>query len=289
VRDIDMRAFLRHVFTETRQSIARNSTAFAMATSVQSVCLILLGVFFLVAFNLGIVVRSTSRYIELHVFLTEGADAGAVEDQLRCITGIAGTRFVSKEEALTELKTELGEDSSIVDVLGSNPLPSSVRATLAPGAASADGLKDLQAKIGLLPGVAEVWSGQESLARLARVMRVSIWLGIGLLVVVSLAVAFIVFQTVDTSIASRRQEIEIMELVGATRSAVRTPFLLEGVLQGLLGGLCASLVVLLFARVAALVLPEPVVPVGALFALNLGLGCMLGLVGSTLALGRIRK
>ncbi len=279
----------RHILSETGRSISRNRATFALATTVQAICLTLLGIFLLLAVNLGVVVRSAGRNIELHVFLTEDADAQSLGDRIRCITGVADTRFVSKEEALAELVAELGEDSSLVTALGSNPLPASIRVSLQPGFSNPALLADIEAKVRLLPGVSEVWSSQEGLVRLNRLLRATVWLGLGILVIVSLAVAFIVFQTVDSSISSRAREIEIMELVGASRSVVRAPFILEGIVQGILAGACAFTAVLLLAWVAATVLPAPVVPVWTLLTANLGLGALLGLAGSLVALDRISR
>lgn len=280
---------ISHVLVETGRSIGRNRTTFLLATSVQAVCFTLLGIFFLVTHNVALVGRAAEKNIELHAFIADDADPDPLVDQLRCITGVAGAEFVSKDQALAELAAELGDDAGIVDALGYNPLPAAIRVSVETGFASAQALHDIETKAALLPSVTEVWSGQESLARLNRLLRTAIWLGTALLVLVSIAVAFIVFQTVDSSITRRRREIEIMELVGASRSVVRAPFVLEGVLQGALGGLAAFAVVLLLARLASWILPVPFVPVPALLALNLTLGCLLGLVGSWLALGHSRQ
>lgn len=278
----------RHILVETGRGIRRHATTFLLAASVQAVCLTLLGIFVVLAHNIGVVARSVARKIELHAFLSDDADAAAVQDRIRCITGVAGTRLVTQEDALAELQTELGTDAAILEALDANPLPASVRVSLQPGSAAAL-LADVEAKIALLPGVTEVWSGQEPLARLGQLVRAAVWLGLALLIVVSLAVAFVVFQTVDSSIASRQREIEIMDLVGAGRSAIEAPFTLEGILQGLAAGACALIVVLLLVKLSSLVLPAAEVPVGTLVAVSLGLGSLLGLVGSRLALNRIRR
>jgi cell division transport system permease protein len=98
-----------------------------------------------------------------------------------------------------------------------------------------------------------------------------------------------VFQTVETSIVTRLHEIEIMELVGATRGMVRAPFLIEGALQGVLGGTVAFVLVFVLVRIAATVFPAPVFPAAGVAALNLLLGMVLGLLGAGVALNRIRR
>ncbi len=278
-----------YILQETGRSIGRNRTAFILATSVQAVCLTLLTIFLVVTLNIGAVARSAGRNIELHAFVAPDADVQSLQGRIGRISGVASTRFVSKEQALAELRTELGEDAGIVEALGTNPLPPSIRVSLLPGHASPPALADMEKKVGLLPGVTEVWSGRESLSRLDRVLKTAIGLGIAVLVIVSLSVVFIVFQTVDSSIITRSREIEIMELVGATRAMVRVPFMLEGTLQGLLGGTVAFLLALVLYRVAGLVLPAPVFPLGSVLAFDLVLGSLLGLLGSVIALNRIRS
>jgi len=278
-----------HVWREAWRSVRRNRTSFLMATSVQTVCLTLLSIFGLGTLNLSAVVRSARSGIEVHAFLADNADVAALEDRIRCVTGVTATRYVSKDEALLELKSEIGEDAATADVLAENPLPASIRVSLAPGYVTEAALADIEAKLALFPGITEVWSGRESLARLDRVLRTAIAVGIGLLIIVSLSVVFIVFQTVDSSISGRSREIEIMELVGAPLTMVRLPFMLEGAGQGLVAGIVSFLLVFLLARVVASVIPSPIVPVGLLAGFDVLLGGLLGLAGSVLALDRLRR
>ena len=97
------------------------------------------------------------------------------------------------------------------------------------------------------------------------------------------------FQAVETSILTRAREIEIMELVGATRAMVRAPFVVEGTLQGLLGGAVALLLITVLWLTVASVFPRPVFPLGGVALLSLGLGALLGFLGSTTALGRLHQ
>ena len=280
---------ISHILQETGRSINRNRTAFFLATSVQAVCLTLLSIFLVLTFNLGAVVHSASKNIQLNVFLSPDADTQSLQGRIRRVTGVADTRLVTKEEALAELRTEMDKDAEVIDALGTNPLPASIRVSLLPGYASPAALASLEKKVGLLPGVTEVWSGRESLSKLDQILRTAIGIGIAILVIVSLSVIFIVFQTVDSSIVTRSSEIEIMELVGASRSTVQVPFILEGTLQGFLGGIIAFILVFILGRIISFVLPAPIFPFGSLLAIDLVLGGLLGFLGSVIALNRIRR
>lgn len=277
----------RYLLTETGRGIRQHIVTFLLSCAVQAVCLTMLGLFAVLAHNVMLVARSATRRIELHAFLSDEADAVAVQNRIRCLTGVAQTTFVSQEDALVELKAELGMDSVLATALETNPLPASIRITLQPGI-DVGTLKELERKITLLPGVTEVWSGQETLVRLNRLVQTALWAGLILLSIVSLAVAFVVFQTIDASLAARRREIEIMQLVGADRLTVEAPFLLEGTAQGVLAGTIALAVVWILGRITSLVLPAIELPFLPLLVAIPGLGFLLGLIGSRLALNRLR-
>jgi cell division transport system permease protein len=271
------------------RSVSRHRLSFLMATAVQVVCLTLLGLFVLSAVCLARFAATARRQLEVQVFLDADADVVAIESRIARIAGVASTRYVSQEEALADLERELDADSTVLAVIETNPLPASIRVTLTPGAVDPTELETLERKLALLPGVAEVWSGVETLARLARLLRAIVAATVAVIAISSLAVVFIAFETVEASLLARAREIEIMELVGATRTAVRLPFVIEGCVQGLLGGIAASL--LLFVLVAigsALVIPFPF-SLWPIAAAGTGLGLALGLLGSLFALERLPR
>ncbi len=280
---------LSYLFQETFRSISRNRGSFILAATVQAICLILLSIFIVLTWNVVRLSATASRRIELYAFVTEQAEPELLKGRIGALDGVAQARYVSKDEALTELRSDLGPDSGLVDALGENPLPPSVRITVRPGFASAAELEGIERKTMLMPGVTEVWSGKEMIERLSRITRTVLFLDIGILVIVFCAVLFIAFQTVESSIASRRHEIEIMELVGATDATVRLPFIIEGTCQGLLGGLAAFVLVLVLHRITAAAIPASTLPTGIVVLADLVLGAFSGTVGSLMALSRIHR
>ena len=280
---------LSYIFQEAFRSIARNRGSFVLAATVQAICLALLSIFIVLTWNVVRLSASASRRIELYAFVTDDADPEVVKGRIGALDGVAQARYVSKDEALAELRSDLGADSGLVDALGDNPLPPSVRVTVRQGFASLGELDAIEKKIALMPGVTEVWSGKEMVERLGRITRTVMFLDIGILVIVFCAVLFIAFQTVESSIASRRHEIEIMELVGATRATVRLPFVIEGTGQGLLGGVAAFVLVLILHRITAAVIPASALPTGIVVLADLGLGTLSGVTGSLIALNRFHR
>ena len=280
---------LSYILQEAFRSMNRNRGSFILAATVQSICLVLLSVFIILTWNLARLSEAARRHIELYAFVGDQADPAVLVERISSLDGVAQARYVPKDEALTELRTDLGPDSSLVDALEQNPLPSSVRITVRSGFASLSELTALEQKIQLIPGVTEVWSGKEMVERLERITRTVTFLDIGILAIVFLAVLFIAFQTVESSIASRHHEIQIMELVGATGAAVRLPFLFEGTAQGICGGAAAFVLAVIFHRLAAVVIPATALPIGVVLLADLGLGALSGVAGSLIALNRIHR
>ena len=280
---------LSYILQEALRSINRNRGSFILAATVQAICLVLLSVFIILTWNLVRISETASRRIELYAFVSDQADPTLLEGRIGSLDGVARARYVSKDEALSELRTDLGPDSSLVSALEANPLPPSVRITVRSGFASLSELAAIEQKILLIPGITEVWSGKEMVDRLDRITRTVMFLDIGILVTVFCAVLFIAFQTVESSIASRRHEIEIMELVGATGATVRLPFVIEGTAQGILGGAAAFVLAVVFYRLTAVVIPASALPTGLVLLADLGLGALSGIAGSLIALNRIHR
>jgi len=280
---------LSYIFQEALRSINRNRGSFILAATVQAICLVLLSVFIILTSNLVRLSETANRRIELYAFVGDQADPAVLQDRIGSLDGVARALYVSKDEALVELRTDLGPDSSLVAALENNPLPPSIRITVRSGFASLAELASLEQKILLIPGVTEVWSGKEMVEQLERITRTVMFLDIGILVIVFCAVLFIAFQTVESSIASRRHEIEIMEVVGATGTTVRLPFVIEAIAQGILGGAAAFVLTFVFYRLAAVVIPASVLPTGLVLFADLGLGALSGIAGALIALNRIHR
>jgi cell division transport system permease protein len=220
--------------------------------------------------------------------------ARAVADRVR--TGEPGAEvvFVSPAQALDRLRVQLGDLGSALDGLSRNPLPPTVE--VAPRAGS--DLRALAGRVSQVAGVAEVDYGREWVDRLEALASALRGFGTASLALVGLAALLVVANTIRLAVYARRDEIEIMKLVGATDGYVRAPFLLEGALQGLCGSALAAAGLLSVQR---LLLPRA----GAAFAFAAGAqaphlaaqhcavlagaGALVGLCGSYLAVARFLR
>ena len=225
------------------------------------------------------------------------AQAAALAARIRAQQPEAQVAYVDRELALKRLRVELGDLSGALDALPQNPLPASLEVT-PPGSLPPGGLRVLAAELGQLPGVREVEYGREWLDKLEALGRGLRNFGAGALLAVLGAALLVVANTIRLAVYARRDEIEIMKLVGATDTYVRAPFLLEGALQGLIG---AALAVASVVSLERWVLPQ--VKQALVFAAGvpaprmdllqsaslLGAGTLVGLFGSWLAVSRFLR
>ena len=273
--------------------------------SLVSVLTISLALFIGAAFALGLFAARTlltswgaqaSVTLYLDRDITD-AQALALVQQVRERSADVEVAYVDRGLAMSRLRTELGDLAGALDGLSQNPLPPSLEVTPSASLPPA-GVRVLAAQLGQLPGVTEVDYGREwldKLEALARGMRV---FGAGALFTVLGAALLVVANTIRLAVYARRDEIEIMKLVGATDGYVRAPFLLEGALQGLIGAALALGAVVAvqkwllpgatqaFAFAAGIRTP-PLSP--AYGAGLLGTGAVVGLFGSWLAVARFLR
>jgi cell division transport system permease protein len=205
--------------------------------------------------------------------------------------------YVDRQQALQRLRVELGELGGALDGLAENPLPASIEVTPL-GALPPGEVRAVASRLAKVPGVAGVEFGREWLDRLEALGRTVRALGAGGLLLVLAAAMLVVANTIRLAVYARRDEIEIMKLVGATDAYVRAPFLLEGALQGLFGALlaCGGLFTVerwvlpqaaaAFSFAAGVAAPSLGPAGGALLA---GCGAVVGLVGSYLAVARFLR
>jgi cell division transport system permease protein len=204
---------------------------------------------------------------ELFVFLevdAESADTGEIESRLRSRRDLAGYRFEPRAKALAELKatTGLGE---LIDSLGRNPLPDGFVVRASSGA-PAD-LEALRAEILSWPKVDHVQLDTDWARKLDAALSLGRLAILVLAVLLGVAVVALTFNTIRLQIVTRRQEIEVASLIGATPSFVRRPFLYFGFTVGLLGGAAACLIVAAGIRL----LSDRVAEIGTMTGWNLAL------------------
>jgi cell division transport system permease protein len=152
---------------------------------------------------------------------------------------VASRDYVSKADALVRFKQTFGELAAGVDGLGDNPIPASIEVRLRPGPGASAAVDALAARLREMPGVADVRYDRQWLIRVLAAIGIVRAVGLVLACVLSVAAALTVANVVRLALYARRDELDIMQLVGAPQAYIRGPFVMEGVLQGGLGALIA--------------------------------------------------
>jgi cell division transport system permease protein len=188
--------------------------------------------------------------IELEVFIPDDATQAEVADlgtKIRAIPHVKSTQFVSKADALRILRQRLGKSSSIVNDLPGNPLPRSYRIRLDDPGNGALVKKSLEPPGAngkpqpISSAIDEVKNREDETSKILSATKTIKILLASLAALLVLASILLVANTIRLSVFSRRREVEIMKLVGATNWFIRWPFVIEGLIVGFLGGLVAVL------------------------------------------------
>jgi cell division transport system permease protein len=213
-----------------------------LAVSTLAAALFLAGLVSLVLGNVEVRVEHLRDDVRVRIFLLDSADdaaRSALERELRGMQGVARVEYVDKQAALERYSEWAGEMARLAAELETNPLPASFEVYLQPGpAAEAVGTAIAQ-RTRDREGVEEARFDRETLHRLEALLDLARIGGTGLGVLVFSAVVFVMASVLRLAVYARRNEIEIMLLVGATPGFVRGPFLVAGFATGLLSSLLA--------------------------------------------------
>ena len=232
---------LSYTLRESISGFKRTKLSTFISIVTISISLLLLGVFAVITINTTRFIDALRNKVEMEAFLQEPLSRDEISAVIRSVTemtGVDSVIYVSKEEAAEIFKQQFGED--IQTVLEFNPLPPSLRIYLESSyrtAARANGIYQALESIKGIESVVYRKALLEFIDQKTATVH-NITLGLGLLI--SFSAIFLVSNTIRLAIYAKRKILRTMELVGATKSFIRLPFLLEGIIQGVLGGIVAA-------------------------------------------------
>jgi len=227
---------------EAVRDLRRAGRVAVSAVVLITLSLAALGGFWLLSLNLERAVARWRERVRVIVYLKREpapSEAKALVERVREVPGVAGVLYISKTDALVSLKQLLGKDASVVAQLPANPLPASLEVTPAAAAATPEGARALLERLSALPEADEVAGSVDWVERLSQWQRLLTTIGLGIGVVLAVAALLTVTTATTLILHARRQETEIMRLVGASEMTIRLPLLLQGMLQGLTGAVIA--------------------------------------------------
>ncbi len=282
---------IRYVIKEGFSGFKR--AKLSMFAAVFSICvsLLLLSFFAILLINANSIVESLREKVEMEAFLNEQLSDDQITEVkglVEMLDGVRDVHFVSKEEAAQIFKEEFGED--IHKILNFNPLPPSLKIFLKDGYKTAKHAEVIYEQVKSIKGVDDVIYRKQLLEMLDQRAMLFLWITLGVGAFIALSSIILVANTIRLAIYAKRKIIQTMKLIGATRSFIRTPFLLEGFLQGLIGGsTAAGIIYVVFnylGRWMTVQLSDFVRVPHYYYAVIIGLGCVLGLLGSMISIRR---
>ncbi len=212
-----------------------------------SLAILIASAYILFFVNTGEIINSWKRGLRIMAYLKpdiQKADLTNLERTIQSMEGVHSLSFISKKEALDQLKAQMKHQSSLFENLSENPLPNSFEIRMTASTGSWQRIEFLAAQIESLTLIEEVEYGRRWIGRFVRIISLLRLAGYAMGALFFMATVFIVANTIRLVIYSRREEVEIMRLVGATDSFIKMPFYIEGLIQGALGA--ATGLVLLF-------------------------------------------
>jgi cell division transport system permease protein len=289
----NMGFFLREAFKNLRLNALMSATAI----TTTAICILILGAGMLISAHVQGALLRVSQDVEINAFFPEDVSNEEIERAQSTVEGypeVKEVTYISKDDALERYKEIFAESPDLYEGLSADALPASLEVQLNDSGNSDAVASKLEAE-----GTFEdLRYPQQTIERVNEFLGYITWAMRGATALFLVASVLLIFNTIRLSIFARRKEIEVMKLVGASDGFVRTPFVLEGLVQGLIGAAIAALVVLwansAFVSWAQEQVPYFAVSSGAVnlpfvLLVLLAVGISVGVIGSYLSVRRFMK
>ncbi|MFH1980933.1 MAG: permease-like cell division protein FtsX [Pseudomonadota bacterium] len=226
-------------FRKAVRDILDNGFLNAVTIFTIAMAVLVIGAFALFILNTSILMQSWKKGVRIMAYIqadTDPATLGDVQKQIEALYGVKAVAFISKAEALQRLKSQMKRQSALFDNLEDNPLPDAFEVRMADTPQDVEKVEELARNLARISAVSDVEYGQRWIGRFSNIIRLFTLMAYALGALFFIAAVFFVANTIRLVIYSRREEIEIMRLVGAEDVFIKTPFYIEAMLQGLIGG-----------------------------------------------------
>lgn len=292
-----LKAFTKadYLIRETLLGLRRGGWMNWAAISTMTVLLFLFGISLQASWQLEGLLNQFGSQLEVSVYLDSGIPANSLVDTVTALPEVTTVEPISKEVAWEELVADLGisDIAGATEQLKGNPLVDALRVK----ASRSEAVPTLAAQLSEIEGVNEVLYVDEAVERIQQLNEGLRWASLAVISVLSLTAIAVITTTIRLIVMARRHEIEVMQLVGATNIWIYLPFILQGTFFGLIGaGIAWGLLMGIHRFLNELVNQQPdfiqfvvngleLTPQQVLLLPSalLGLGCIIGLMGSLFA------
>lgn len=228
---------LSYLIGEGFKNVLKNKKSTGASLMIMCATMIIFGVFFMIGENINHIMSELEMQQGMQVFIKDEATEKEVSElgnKIKALNGVNQVEFVSKEDALNQMKEKVGDKQFLLSGYEeNNPFPASYVVTLTDLKESSN----VQKEINNFENVKNIQSRGDTinaLLNIANLVRLISGAILILLVVISI---FIIANTIKLTVHARRREISIMKYVGATNSFIRWPFIVEGILIGIISAL----------------------------------------------------
>jgi cell division transport system permease protein len=233
---------MEYIFREVFKSIRRNLWLSLASILTVMISLVILGASAFLLLNASNIAEDFESQLEIAVFAQDSLSSSEVQtlqSKIEGMDGIAAVELVSKEQALQEFSKSTSSKSIVSDLGDKNPFPDKLTVQVS----DPQQVKSIAEALEKLSGVDDVVYGQGVVDMLLKFTKWLRWVGIAVVLAFAAASLVLISLNIKMNVFSRRREIQIMKLVGASNGFIRWPFLIEGMFLGLIGGLLAILIV----------------------------------------------
>lgn len=284
-------------------SVFKNAMMSLASFCVLLVSLLMVGLSVLVAIDIGVVLSNIEEKNEINVYVYGDVEQSVlthITDAIDANPNTESVIFYSKDEAWEDKQEEMPEMAELFDYLPENPMPHTFRVTVQ----DISRISETAEEFGTIEGVEKVSAPYDFASALVNIRSTLAVIGISLLAVMIITSVIIIYNSIRSSVYSRKKEINIMKVVGATNAFVKIPFFIEGMFIGVLAGV-ASWILTKITYEAIVQLFRDDVTIWEIFGLvdvipfdqvtwyvlaaNCVLGALLGAIGTIISTGKYVK
>lgn len=225
------------------RNVLKNKKSTASCLIIMCAAMLIFGIFFVIGENISHIMKIVTEEQGIQVFLKSDVSDDQIKEAKKIIEDINGVNtltYVSREEALQQMKAQYQEKASLLEGIPEGQMPPSYVVTLTDLSLNEQVQKEITNKI---PYLDEILSSNETISTLMGIAKVIRIISMVLLIILVIISIFIISNTIKLTVYARRKEISIMKYVGATNGFIRWPFMVEGIIIGIIAAIISILFV----------------------------------------------
>lgn len=291
---------INYLIGEGFRNVLKNKKSTAASLIIMCLSMLVFGIFFIIGENINHMVENIEDAQGIRVFINADAtddQISELENKIKALEGVSTTKFLTKEDALNEVKEMLKDNPELAKGYeGENNIFS---ASYVVNLSNLKLNEEIQKQILSMDNVKKITSSNQTIATLIGVSNaIRIVTGIILIILIIISI-FIISNTIKLTVHARRKEISIMKYVGATNSFIRWPFIVEGIIIGVVAALITVLILgLTYNMLAGAIMQSELANTlglqlvtfqdmfNLIICVYLGLGIGIGMIGSSISMRR---